>query len=70
MIVYVDDFVTAGPDHRKERESIRKVDTATDPTIVDRVLGVHYTFNRSDNEVRVTMDMCDYETGARHVSCR
>ena len=50
----------AGPDHRKERESIRKAITTTDPTIVDRVLGVHYTLYRSDNEVRVTMDMCDY----------
>jgi hypothetical protein len=60
LTVYVDDFVMAGPDHRKEWESIRKVITTTEPTIVDRVLGVHYTFNRSDKETRVTMDMCDY----------
>ena len=52
--------MTAGPDHRKEWEFIRKVSTTTDPTIVDRVLGVRYTFNRSDKETRVTMDMCDY----------
>ena len=60
LTVHVDDFVMAGPDHRKEWESIRKVITTTEPTIVDCVLGVHCTFNRSDKETRLTMDMCDY----------
>ena len=60
LTVYVDDFVMSGPDHRKEWESIRKVVTTTDPTIVERVLGVHYTFNRNDDGSIVTMDMCDY----------
>ena len=41
LTVYVDDFVMAGPDHRKEWESIRKVIATRNPTIVDRVLGVH-----------------------------
>ena len=40
----------AEPDHRKEWESMRKVTATTDPTIVDRVLGVHYTL--SDEETR------------------
>ena len=60
LTVYVDDFVMAGPDHRKEWESIRKLVTTTEPTIVDRVLGVHYTFHRNSVECKVTMDMCDY----------
>ena len=60
LTVYVDDFVMSGPDHQKEWESIRKVVITSEPTIVDRVLGVHYTFDRSQAETRVIMDMKDY----------
>ena len=57
LTIYVENFVTSGPDHREEWESIRKVVTTADPTIVERVLGVRYTFNRNDEESKVTIDM-------------
>jgi hypothetical protein len=61
LAVCVDDFVMAGPDHKDEWESIRKAITTTEPTVVDRVLGVHYGFKKLPNNCsEVTMNMTDY----------
>ena len=61
LTVYVDDFIMAGPDHHLEWDAIRSKIKITDPTPVDRVLGVHHTFKKVDKtKSEVVLDMKAY----------
>ncbi len=58
--MYVDDFVMSGPGHNSEWESIRKVVKTTEPTEVDRVLGVHHHSEQKGTITTFTCEMKPY----------
>ena len=65
LTVYVDDFIMSGPDHAHEWDAIRAKIKITDPTPVDRVLGVHHSFKKiNDKKSEVVLDMKAYSEQA------